>query len=176
MDLRERLIARLAIFSGMRPGEIFGLKWRHIRDTGTMIEQRIYRGQIGSPKSQRSVRMAAFTPRILSEMKEWRASNPCVESDARVFPSERLTTPISKDNCWRRYIEPRLRPIGLEWANFQVMRRTYASLSRKAGIDPKVVADQLGHGLGVSLDEYTKSDLEQRASAVKPLEVEVMSA
>jgi hypothetical protein len=37
------------------------------------------------------------------------------------------------------------------------MRRTHASLSRKAGIDPKVAADQLGHGIGVNL--YTKSDL-----------------
>jgi len=53
------------------------------------------------------------------------------------------------------------------------MRRTHASLSRRAGIDPKVVADQLGHGLGVNLDVYTKSDLIQRKEAVKKLEVEV---
>src|SRR5262249_6138930 len=32
----------------------------------------------------------------------------------------------------------------------QIMR-THASLSRQAGIDPKLVADQLGHGLGVNL-------------------------
>lgn len=36
----------------------------------------------------------------------------------------------------------------------QIMRRTHPSLSRKAGIDPKLVADQLGHGIGVSLDTY----------------------
>jgi hypothetical protein len=34
-------------------------------------------------------------------------------------------------------------------------RRTHASLSRKAAIDPKLVADQLGHGIGVNLDVYT---------------------
>jgi integrase len=62
------------------------------------------------------------------------------------------------------------------WVNFQVMRRTHASLSRRAGIDPKVVADQLGHGLGVDLDVYTKSDLNQRKEAVKKLEVEVTAA
>src|SRR5262249_50831465 len=45
--------------------------------------------------------------------------------------------------------------IQLEWATFQIMRRTHASLSRQAGIDPKLVADQLGHGLGVSLEVYT---------------------
>jgi hypothetical protein len=34
---------------------------------------------------------------------------------------------------------PRLKRIGLGWATFQVMRRTHASLSRQAGIDPKLV-------------------------------------
>ena len=73
-------------------------------------------------------------------------------------------------------MEPQLRSAGLEWANFQVMRRTHASLSRRAGIDPKVVADQLGHGLGVNLDVYTQSDLQQRTEAVRKLEAEVTAA
>ncbi len=34
------------------------------------------------------------------------------------------------------------------------MRRTHASLSRQAGIDPKLVADQLGHGLGVRIPRW----------------------
>jgi hypothetical protein len=46
----------------------------------------------------------------------------------------------------------------------------YANLSRKAGIDPKLVADQLGHGLGVNLDVYTISDLTQRLESVNLLE------
>ena len=71
---------------------------------------------------------------------------------------------------------PKLKPIGLGWATFQVMRRTHASLSRRLGIDPKVVADQLGHSLGVNLNVYTKSDLEQRAEAVKKLELAVTAA
>ncbi len=73
-------------------------------------------------------------------------------------------------------MEPKLKAVGLEWATFQVMRRTHASLSRRAGIDPKVVADQLGHGLGVSLDVYTKSDLQQLSAAVGKLEAEVLAA
>ena len=84
-----------------------------------------------------------------------------------MFPSEKMTTPLIQDNWWRRSVLPRLKELKLEWVNFQVMRRTHASLSRRAGIDPKVVADQLGHGLGVNLDVYTKSDLNQRKEAVK---------
>ena len=176
LELRERLIVRLAVFAGMRPGEIFGLKWRHVGEESAVIEQRIYRGKIGTPKSHRSVRTVAFTPNIAAEMKEWRGIRPITDPDAWVFPSERLTTPLSRDNWWRRNMEPQLRTLGLQWANFQVMRRTHASLARRAGIDPKVVADQLGHGLGVNLDVYTKSDLAQRAAAVKKLEIAVTAA
>jgi hypothetical protein len=45
----------------------------------------------------------------------------------------------------------------------------------KAGIDPKLVADQLGHGIGVNLDVYTIADLEQRLAAVNTLEQSLVS-
>ena len=71
-------------------------------------------------------------------------------------------------------MKPRLATVGLDWATFQVLRRTNASLSRKAKIDDKVAADQRGHGLGVSLEVYSISDLEQKIEAVKRLESEVI--
>jgi len=59
-------------------------------------------------------------------------------------------------------------------ANFQVFRRTYSTLSRQQGIDPKTVADQCGHGLGVNLDVYTRVPLEDRYEAVRKLEKAVL--
>jgi hypothetical protein len=52
--------------------------------------------------------------------------------------------------------------------------KTNASLSKKAGVDPKVASDQRGHGLGVSLEVYTSSDLEQKRAAVNKLEAAVL--
>jgi hypothetical protein len=40
-------------------------------------------------------------------------------------------TPISKDNTWFRIMRPRLAAVGIEWANFQVMRRTHSSLMKE---------------------------------------------
>lgn len=170
LEFRERLIAKLAIFAGMRPGEIFGLKWGCIKNGAAKIQRRIYRGREDSPKTQRSVRVAGLTPGIVADLDRWRTFSRDSGPDAWVFPSERLTTPLSKDNCWRRCMEPKLREVGLAWANFQVMRRTLPSLGREQGADPKVVADQLGHGLGVSLDVYTQADLAQKAATVTRLE------
>jgi hypothetical protein len=66
-------------------------------------------------------------------------------------------------------MEPKLKKIGFDWANFQVMRRTHASLGHDAGIDPKVSADQRGHGIGVALDDYTKSGIRSRAEGAEQL-------
>ena len=57
-----------------------------------------------------------------------------------------------------------------EWVNYQVFRRTRASLSRKARIDDNVGADQCGHGLGVNMEVYAVSDLEQKLEAVTRLD------
>ena len=87
-----------------------------------------------------------------------------------MFPSETLKTPMSKDNCWRRWIAPRLSAAGLGWVNFQVMRRTHASLMRELEVDPKIVADQLGHSVDVNLNVDCKTSLGLRKEAVESLE------
>ena len=84
--------------------------------------------------------------------------------------SENVRNPLMRDNVQRRFIQPKLANIGLGWVTFQVMRRTNASLSHKQGVDPKVAADQRGHGLGVSMEVYTQTDLEQKLKAVRSLE------
>jgi hypothetical protein len=50
------------------------------------------------------------------------------------------------------------------------MRRTHASLGPAAKIDPKASADQRGHGIGVAIDVYTKTELDKRAEAAEKLE------
>ncbi len=67
-------------------------------------------------------------------------------------------------------MQPQLEKVGLEWANFQVMRRTHSSLMRELDVDPKVVADQLGHSLDVNLNVYTETNLGLRKEAVETLE------
>jgi integrase len=40
LDQREQLIVKFAVLAGLRPGEIFGLKWEHISETHADIRQR----------------------------------------------------------------------------------------------------------------------------------------
>ena len=137
LDLRERLIVKLAIIAGMRPGEIFGLTWGRLSDTHAEIVQRVYRGDIDTPKTYQSVRKAALSTGLAAEIEAWRRFAVDTRPEAWVFPSEPMT-PLSKDNCWRRHIQPRLATVGLGWANFLVMRRTHSSIMKQLGVDPKL--------------------------------------
>ena len=87
-----------------------------------------------------------------------------------LFPSEKLTTLLAKDNAMYRYIRPALKSIGLDWVDFHVLRRTHASLMRELGVAPKVVADQQGHTLDVNLNVYTETSLQKRVEAIEQLE------
>jgi hypothetical protein len=83
------------------------------------------------------------------EIEVWRKFSVETRDEARVFPSERMT-PLSKDNCWWRSMQPKLAKVGLGWANFLVMRRAHPISTKALGVDGKLVADPLGHGLDVS--------------------------
>jgi len=41
----------LALFSGMRPGEIFALQLKHIADDHVEVVHRIYRGKLDRPRA-----------------------------------------------------------------------------------------------------------------------------
>ncbi len=86
-----------------------------------------------------------------------------------LFALER-NTPLDRANIWWRSLEPKLATIGLEWATFRVLRRTNASKSRNFKIDDKVSADQRGHGLGASMEIYSRSDVEQMCEVVAKLD------
>jgi len=176
LETRERLIFRLAVFEGLRPGEILALRLADVFGDHVAVEQRVYKGKLDTPKGRkgkRTARKVALSTGTSMEIAVWRTMLLKVTPDAYLFPTER-NTPLSRDNLWSRQMRPKLETIGLEWATFQVLRRTNASLSRKAKIDDKVSADQRGHGLGVSMEVYSHSDLEQKSEAVKRLESEVI--
>jgi integrase len=169
LDLRERLIVKLAILAGMRPGEIFGLRRGMIGDCVATIQERVYRGDIDTPKTVKSVRLAALSAGVRQDLDEWMSRLPEAAPSDWLFPSEKTTKPISRDNAMRRYIRPRLEKAGYGWIDFHVMRRTHSSLMRGLGVDPKIVADQQGHTLDVNLNVYTETSVESRIEAVEAL-------
>jgi integrase len=175
VEFREKVILHLAIFSGLRPGEILAIRRRNVATDGSYvaIEQRVYRGDLDTPKNSET-RQVAVPPRSSALLVEWLRAAVGPEQDAWVFASENPETPLWRDNLLRRHVRAPLEQVGLGWVDFKVMRRTNASLGQVAKVDPKVSADQRGHGIGVSLDVYTKSNIQQKGVAAKKLEDSVL--
>jgi len=86
------------------------------------IRQPVYHGDVDSPKSVRSVRFAALSDELLASIDECEPSRS-IPAPMRGFPVRKLTTPLAKNNCWRRSFLPKLAPVGLAWPNFQMFAR-----------------------------------------------------
>jgi integrase len=73
LEQRECVIAHLALFAGMRPGEILALQRRHVSGEcrKVSIEQRLYRGDIDTPKTTSSTRTVAIAPKTAKQLQEW---------------------------------------------------------------------------------------------------------
>jgi integrase len=175
VELREQLLLYMGIFSGFRPGEMLGLQRRHVAVDGSAVnvEQRVYRGIIDDPKTDPSRREVAVPPATAGLLRDWMESAVGPEPDAYVFASEK-GKPVWRDTLLYDHIRPKLKPHGLEGVDFQVLRATHASIGHRLKLDPKTTADQRGHGVGVAIDEYTKTSLKDRAVAAKKLEEAVL--
>ncbi len=172
---REKLLLHLAIFSGFRPGEMLALRRRHVGPHGKTVgvEQRIYNGKFDQPKNGKT-REVAVPPQTAALLCEWLAAAVGSDPDSWLFASEVREAPIWRENLLRRHIQQPLKKVGLGWVDFRVMRRTNASLGHDAKVDPKVSADQRGHGIGISLDVYTKASIEKKSLAATKLEDSVL--
>ncbi|MFN8938539.1 MAG: tyrosine-type recombinase/integrase, partial [Acidobacteriota bacterium] len=125
LDIRERIVFLLAVLVGLRPGEIFALRWSKVDERMVEIAQRVYRGLPDDPKSARGKRQAALPPDLASDIERWREICQDTSPNALVFPSEKGTF-LSRDNFLRRNLQGNLESVGLGWVNFQILRRTQA--------------------------------------------------
>jgi integrase len=129
----------------------------------------VYRGDIDSPKSPKSIRKAAVGESLLAEIAQWRGLSASTAADAWVFPSETGSTPLRPNSLWRR-VGPKLATVGLGWINFRVLRRSCSSLMNDQGTDGKVVAGQLGHRLDTNQSVYTRVAFDRQVEAVNKLD------
>jgi integrase len=95
----KKVIAHLAIFAGMRPGGIPALQRRHASGDGSRIniEQRLYRGEIDTPKTDSSTRIVAIPHKTSEQLRGWMemvGRKPL----AWVFASENPEKPVWRDN------------------------------------------------------------------------------
>ncbi|MBC2732834.1 MAG: tyrosine-type recombinase/integrase [Desulfobacteraceae bacterium] len=140
-----RMLFMLAIMSGARQGELFGLKWADVDWFNKQIRiQRTYNFDTWyKPKSKTSNRKIDIGPSVMRELKAWKLACPPNALDL-IFPNE-VGKPLDHGNVLQRHFYPALKTANLPTIRFHDLRHTYASLLIEQGENIKYIQSQLGH-------------------------------
>lgn len=152
-----RTLVLCAVATGMRRGEVLGLRWGDVDWVGRRVWVRRSvsgRGVVSSPKSKGSTRAIAMPASLASALRLHRMASPFKGDSDFVFASS-TGTPLEPRNVVRREFEPALKRAGLPRVRFHDLRHTFASLLIAQGEHPKLIAEQLGHAsVQITLDRY----------------------
>jgi integrase len=156
----------LAVGTGMRRGELLGLRWSDVDLAGGALTvnqtlQEAY-GEIAfkEPKTTRSRRRITLPDVVLEELRVRHAK--CAEEELAADPSKPLTDlvlpapgggpwwPSNFDRMWRRFKKKQDLEI-----RFHDLRHTHATQLLAAGVNVKVISERLGHAsITITLDTY----------------------
>lgn len=152
-----RTLLLCAVTTGMRRGELLGVRWGDVDWHSRRIWVRRSVGKDGrfqQPKTRGSVWAIAMTPTLVADLREHRMASPFKGDHDLIFASER-GTPLDGRNAVRRYFEPALRRARLPRIRFHDLRHTFASLLIAQRAHPKLIQEQLGPAsIQVTLDRY----------------------
>lgn len=150
-----RPLFTVAITTGLRQAELFGLCWEDVDlEAATLtVRQTIYMGKLIPPKSAAGRRTIHLPSATVDALKAHRVVCPCTDLDL-VFPAP-----------WGRYMNTTtwaqkvMRPTALKaempHVRLHDLRHGYASLLIRSGNSPKLVQTMMGHGtIGVTYNVY----------------------
>lgn len=158
----------LALTTGLRRGELLGLRWRDIDlEAGRLAvtQTRIavgYDAQSSAPKTDRSRRSIALDPDTVAVLRSHRkrqvedrlAWGEAWVDSGLVFVRED-GSPIHPQRTSQAF-ERAVKKAGVPMIRFHDLRHTMATLALKAGVHPKVVQERLGHSsIAITLDTYS---------------------
>lgn len=166
----------LALYTGIRVGELCALQWgditdEHIEINKTMMRIKNDTGKteikIGSPKSDSSKRYIPTPQYLLPLINQFRSAGYVLSNDKLDYTEPRLM---------QIKFEKIIADCGLEKTNFHALRHTFATRCIEAGVDVKTLSEILGHSdVKTTLNRYVHSSFELKQKSMKQLELSLIS-
>jgi integrase len=154
-DMKHKTLFMAAVSTGLRQGELLGLKWTDIDWFNNQIYvKRTYNHfRFYEPKTKKSKRKIDLPPQMIEQFKLW--NRECMKNDLDlVFPNE-TGGPMAALNMYNRKFLPALKKAGLKKYKFHSLRHSYASLLIDQGENIKYIQHQMGHStIKVTMDTY----------------------
>jgi integrase len=159
----------LAIHTGLRQGELLGLKWDdvNLEDGSLQVRRTLAITKNGPvltpPKTTGSRRSVKLTSKAIEALKrhlerqlgEIDRIGSLWSENGLIFASEK-GEPINRHNLTRRSFKPLLKRAGLPQIRFHDLRHTCATLLLTRNVNVKIVSEMLGHStIAITLDTYS---------------------
>lgn len=160
----------IELATGLRRGELLGLKWQDIDWKNGIIKVRrqVARvdGQIVEAplKTKNSYRAVTISQQAIEVLKQQKAKT----HDQYVFPSPNggPISPDSVNNMLKRVLDR----AGIPKVRFHDLRHTFATIALQNGVDIKTVSGMLGHfSAGFTLDTYAHVTTSAQKEAAQTL-------
>jgi len=168
LGVRERAMLFLDMPSGLRRGELAGLKWEdfdfkklHVSVTRSLVDQ-----HVGPVKTETSRKLMPIDEFVAGELLAWHAVTPYKKpsdyvwaTDAHRAGAKRGKQPVWLSAVMRDYIQPMARKLGIrKKMSWHTFRHTFSSILKGNGEDVKVVQELLRHSTSrMTLDTYTQA-------------------
>ena len=161
---RYRALVLVAAFSGLRRGELFGLRRQHIcLDTGTVTvevqRQQLANGEhlVGPPKSHAGRRTIALPPEALGPLVDHLARFTAPEPGAWVFTGDK-GGPL-REGVWHHVWARARQQVGLADLHFHDLRHLAATLAASTGAGVKEIMYRIGHSSPQAALRYQHASL-----------------
>jgi integrase len=149
----QRAVFSVAIYSGLRLDELWGLRWQDVTLDGKRPEIRVRRSYDGPCKTKHSRRDVPLLPPALAALKAWRGTQ-------EVLPIGGLVFPAASGGCRSEYFVA-------GWRDKKTKKQTIPGWATKAGIRPEVTFHALRHTCGCHLTQGTWTGREMSLDKVK---------
>ncbi len=158
----------IAVTTGMRRGEILGLRWKdidldkkrlYIRQI--VIETRQYGLEVKQPKTDSSSRTIALPQIAIEAIKKYRVEQAelCLQLGKGLTPESMLFNEYSGLNVPNRItvnFRSFIKSHGFKHVTFHDLRHTHATHLLEQNIHPKIVSERLGHStIALTMNTYS---------------------
>ena len=150
-------VVAIAVLTGLRIGEILGLRWKRIDLLGATLEvaENYSSGEFGSPKTKSSRRVIPISSALQRVLEDHRARVNPASPEELVFQTPK-GTPLSDKNLYNRELAPACDRIGQPRVSWHSFRHTHQTLLHDSGASLKTSQELLGHSdLETTLNVYT---------------------
>lgn len=159
----------LALYTGMRRGEQFSLKWEN-------VDLELGRLTVYGKSGRRYITLNSSAKAALHKLKEMRdrlvvTRGTDLESQIvnAFFPYVCLDTKSDTQKDWRRWFEDAVKEAGIENFRWHDLRHTFASRLVMAGVPLNSVKDFLGHHSITMTERYSHLSPDHRAIEIEKI-------